>query len=202
MPVKSPNPDSIDKLISSRRILILGSSGSGKTFLSLRLGACLGLPVRHLDKYFWKPGWIPTPQSEWRKTVASLVTEPLWIIDGTYESTLDLRLPACETIIVVERGPFSSTWGVVRRKLTINDEHRPDAPPGQPIDYAFLRYIWRYPFVTRPHVYQRIQELAGEKHLIIVKGSRGINELISLVDKRASIFSPHTGYDITAAQTE
>lgn len=101
-----------------------------------------------------------------------------------YESTLDLRLPACETIIVVERGPIACTWGVIRRKFTLDDERRPDAPAGQPIDRAFLRYIWGYPFVTRPLVYRKIQEFAAEKPLVVVNGSAGINELIRRVDTR------------------
>jgi adenylate kinase family enzyme len=185
MRVKFPPTSSLDRLVSSKRILVLGSSGSGKTYLSTRLAQQLAIEPIHLDKYFWHPGWIPTPQTEWRKRVSQLVSQPAWIIDGMYESTLDLRLPPSETIIIVESGPISCTWGVVKRKLTVDDEHRTDAPPGQKIDRAFLRYIWRYPWVTRPHLYQRLDEYASGKNLVFLKGKRGGNELIQLLDARA-----------------
>ena len=99
MPQEFPQANSTNRLVSSKRILVLGSSGSGKTFLSLRLGQALGIEPIHLDMQFWKPGWVPTPREEWRKTVSSLVAKQSWIMDGTYESTLDLRLPTCDAII-------------------------------------------------------------------------------------------------------
>jgi hypothetical protein len=69
-------------------------------------------------------------------------------MDGTYESTLPVRLAAADAVIVVERSRWSCLWGVLRRTLTHGSGPRPDAPPGQPIDRAFLRYIWRYPART------------------------------------------------------
>lgn len=176
-----PSDNSIEKLLTSQRILVLGSPGSGKTYLALNLSRQLELEPIHLDKYFWKPGWVPTPRNEWRTIVAGLVSRNRWIMDGTYESTLGMRLPMCDAILVVERGPVACTWGVIKRKLTIDDIARPDAPPGQPIDWPFLKYIWRYPFVTRPLVYGRIQELASDKPLIVLKGSGEINTLLEQV---------------------
>ena len=174
--------NSIDPLLASRRILVLGSPGSGKTYLALHLSRRLELEPIHLDKYFWKPGWVPTPREEWRTVQAGLVSRNSWIMDGTYESTLDMRLPACDAILIVERGPIACTWGVIKRKLTIDDHARPDAPPGQPIDWPFLKYIWRYPFVTRPLVYTGIRELAADKHLIVLDGTKGTNELLARVN--------------------
>jgi adenylate kinase family enzyme len=69
-------------------------------------------------------------------------------MDGTYESTLDLRIPAAEVIIMLDRPRWLCLWGVVRRSLAYRNKPRPDAPSGQPIDIAYLRYIWRYPRQT------------------------------------------------------
>lgn len=41
-----------------RRILVVGCCGAGKTTLSRELGEILRIPVYHLDRYFWKPGWV------------------------------------------------------------------------------------------------------------------------------------------------
>ncbi len=114
--------DSIKRLASSQRILVIGPSGSGKTTLSIRLGRILDLETIHLDACFWKPGWIATPQPEWREKVSKLIRKPSWVMDGTYESTLDLRIPAADAVIVVDRSRWVCLWHVLKRKVTLDDQ--------------------------------------------------------------------------------
>ena len=45
-----------------KRIIILGSAGSGKSTLATKLGEITGIPVIHLDRLFWNPGWVETPR--------------------------------------------------------------------------------------------------------------------------------------------
>jgi len=144
--------------MSPKRILVLGPCGSGKTCLTRQLSRILDLPAIHLDASFWHPGWISTPQPEWRCVVSSLIKQESWIMDGTYESTLDLRIPAAEAIIILNRPRWSCLWGVVRRSLTYRNTSRPDAPSGQPIDLAYLRYIWKYPVRTDTLVHELIEK--------------------------------------------
>ncbi len=51
------------------RILIIGPSGSGKSTLAITLSGLTGLPVIHLDKEFWQPGWVLPNGIEWQITV-------------------------------------------------------------------------------------------------------------------------------------
>ena len=113
--------ESIAPLLAAKRILVLGSSGSGKTTLARQLGRLLRIDPIHLDACFWQPGWISTPQDQWREVVASLVQKEAWIMDGTYESTLHLRVPAADCLIVLESPRLTCLWRVVKRKLTIDD---------------------------------------------------------------------------------
>ena len=39
------------------KIAIIGNPGSGKSTLASKLHHILGIPIYHLDQYFWKPGW-------------------------------------------------------------------------------------------------------------------------------------------------
>jgi adenylate kinase family enzyme len=170
---------SITRLVRSRRILVLGSSGTGKTSLTRQLCDILDIEPIHLDAYFWKPGWQSTPQNEWRDTVVSLVNRESWIMDGTYESTLHLRMPAADSLIVLERSRFACLWRVIKRKATVDDSRRPDAPPGQKLDLDFLRYVWRYPSVTRPFVYQCIRQYASDKPIIVLDGASQVRHFLS-----------------------
>lgn len=171
-------PDSVDALCSSRRILVLGPSGSGKTFLSCHLGEQLDLPVIHLDARFWRPGWISTPQPEWREIVGTLIHADRWIMDGTYESTLDLRLPAADAVIVIDRSRWLCLWDVVRRAFAYRNKARPDAPPGQPLDRPFLRYIWHYRDRTGPLVNALIERHFSGRCAMVLHGARDVKQLI------------------------
>lgn len=45
-----------------KKILVLGCPGSGKSTLSRRLGPLLDIPVVHMDRLFWTPGWVSIPR--------------------------------------------------------------------------------------------------------------------------------------------
>lgn len=165
--------------MSSKRILVLGPCGSGKTCLTRQLSRILDLPAVHLDARFWRPGWISTPQPEWRGVVSSLIEQESWVMDGTYESTLDLRIPAAEAIIMVSRPRWSCLWGVVRRSLTYRNKPRPDAPSDQPIDLAYLRYIWKYPVQTDALVRELIEKHGPQLPVITLDKRESIEALFS-----------------------
>jgi adenylate kinase family enzyme len=39
------------------RVLIVGCGGAGKTTMARRLASITGLPLVHLDRVYWRPGW-------------------------------------------------------------------------------------------------------------------------------------------------
>src|SRR3989454_12597016 len=49
-----------------KRVLVIGTGGSGKSTVARRLAQRTGLPLIHLDAHYWRPGWQPTPPDEWR----------------------------------------------------------------------------------------------------------------------------------------
>jgi adenylate kinase family enzyme len=44
------------------RIIIIGNSGSGKTWLARQLAEDAPCPVIHLDDIFWEPGGFDKPK--------------------------------------------------------------------------------------------------------------------------------------------
>ncbi|TNF98974.1 MAG: adenylate kinase [Gammaproteobacteria bacterium] len=182
---------SVDALLSSKRILVLGPCGSGKTCLTRQLSRILELPAVHLDANFWHPGWVSTPQPEWRCVVSSLIKKESWIMDGTYESTLDLRIPAAEAIIVVKCPRWISLWGVIRRSMIYRNKPRPDAPSNQPIDLAYLQYIWKYPVQTDALVNELIKEHGPDIPVIRLGNRKSIESFISALQANSSGLYKH-----------
>ncbi|MFG3713594.1 adenylate kinase [Micromonospora sp. NPDC047730] len=137
-----------------RRILVVGSSGAGKSTLSREVARRLDLPLIHLDRHFWQPGWVAPDDARWRAAVAELAARPSWVMDGNYGGTLDLRLPRADLLVLCDPGRLLCLGRVLRRRWAYRATGRPDLPPGCPekIDAVFLRYVWRYPRRSRPRL--------------------------------------------------
>ena len=85
-----------------RRVIVTGLAGSGKSTLSLALGAKTGLPVIHLDLHFWKPGWVAPSEAEWREKQRAVLAGDAWIADGNYHETLDYRLELADSVVFLD----------------------------------------------------------------------------------------------------
>lgn len=84
-----------------RRVVVTGMAGSGKSTFSRALSRKTGLPVIQLDVHFWKPGWVPPSDSDWRETQRLLLSGAGWIVDGN-DDTLGLRLEHADTAVFLD----------------------------------------------------------------------------------------------------
>jgi adenylate kinase family enzyme len=126
-----------------QRIMIIGSGGSGKSTLATTLGQRLSLPVHHLDRIFWRAGWQSMPRAEFVQRQAELVARPQWIIDGNYDSTLQVRFAAADTVVFLDLHPLLCLWRVIRRWWRYRGRSRPDLSEGCPekLEFEFLKWI-------------------------------------------------------------
>lgn len=151
-----------------KRVAIIGSGGAGKTTLARALGAKTGIPVVHLDRLYWRAGWVPTPHETWLERQRAVLEQECWIIDGNYGSTLALRLGAADTVIFLDTPRLRCLWRVFKRRLTYANQTRPDMSEGNPerLTGEFLRYVWSYPRTRRPAI---LQKLAGLRNTRVVQ---------------------------------
>ena len=69
----------------SRRIVIAGISGNGKTTLGRRLAQKLGVPFTELDALMHQPGWAPAETETFRREVEAVMDgSDGWVLDGMY----------------------------------------------------------------------------------------------------------------------
>lgn len=172
------------RVMAARRILILGSSGAGKSRFAKRLCSLLGTEPLHLDALFWRPGGRPSPQSEWRLRLADLVQRDAWVMDGTYESTLDLRLPRAQAILYLEESRVTCLWRVLCRTARPSESH------GQRVDLGLARYIWRFAAVTRCQVLALIRENHRDEALLMLRGSKRIGAFLCALESESERAQP------------
>ena len=144
-----------------RRVLVIGPCGAGKSSLSRRLGPILGLLVVHLDAHYWREGWAESPEEEWQVAVRPLVEAESWIIDGTFITTLPLRLEAADTVVFLDLQRRIYMWRILRRIVSTYGRVRPDLAPGCPerLDLSFLRFAWRFERDYMPRIERALQEV-------------------------------------------
>ena len=157
-----------------KRILVIGSGGSGKTTFAQRLAQRSGLPLIHLDSLYWHPGWQATPADTWREKVHELLRADAWIMDGNYGGTLDLRLAACDAVVFLDIPRLVCLWRVLKRQLRYRRAGRPELPAGCPerLTWEFVSWIWTYPARRRGVILQRMAALEGQKRVIILRSPR------------------------------
>lgn len=162
------------------RVVVLGSSGAGKSTFSRQLGALLGLPVIHLDAHFWRTGWVEPIRKDWAAQQLDLIQAPRWIMDGNYGGTLAIRLGVADTIIFIDLPHTLCLWRVLKRRVMYHGRSRPDMPAGCPeaIDWEFIRWTWRYPYDKRPMLLRKLAALRATKQIIELRSTRAVKQFL------------------------
>ncbi len=164
------------------RILIIGCGGAGKSTLARQLGEKLNIPVVHLDKLFWHPGWIESTREEIDSKILEEAKKSAWIMDGNYNRTLPMRMKYCDAVIYLDFSRFACLMGVFKRILTTYGQVRPDMGEGCPerFDLDFLKWIWNFNREKREEYYRMLNE-AGGIETIVLKNRRAVKAFLDSI---------------------
>jgi adenylate kinase family enzyme len=160
-----------------QRILVIGGSGTGKSTLARAIGARLGLPVIHLDREFWSPGWVAPAPSAWRRKVEELAGREAWVMDGNYSATFDLRVPRADAIVWLDLPRWVYFPRTIKRLLANYGRQRPDIGEGclERFDRDFfVNWVWTYPTRSRPGTLRLLGEIAASKPVIVLRRPRDV----------------------------
>lgn len=92
-----------------KKIIIIGTTGSGKSTFAALLSKKLGYDHINLDQLFWKPNWQWSLDEEFHQKIRSSICIDNWIIDGNYTKTHSLTWSQADTIIWIDL-PFWLTF--------------------------------------------------------------------------------------------
>jgi adenylate kinase family enzyme len=122
---------SLPSVTLGQRIVVIGTTGSGKTTLARRLAQRFECPHVELDALHWEPGWQEAPLDVFRARVSQALTGDRWVVDGNYSKVRDLVWSRANTLVwldyplrvIMSRLLWRTLCRVVTQEKLWNDNH-------------------------------------------------------------------------------
>ena len=171
---KNPRPDG-PAVIASRPmewVAVVGCGGSGKSYVARELGRLLDLPVTHMDAVYFDDQWNPLPMERFEAVQRELVAGPRWVIDGNYNSTVQVRLEAADTVVFMDLPTHLCLWGILSRQLRHGRGQNDKNGVYNRITGDVLRYVLGYRRKMRPRVLAKIDQYASGARVIALTSRR------------------------------
>jgi adenylate kinase family enzyme len=170
---------------AARRIAVVGPPGSGKSFVAGRLAQATGLPLVHMDRLAYRPGWQETPRDELLRLHQEWLERAEWVIDGNYTNVGKAERIAHADVVVVLALPRRTCMARILRRTSFHRGRvRPDMAEGcaERLDLAFLRFCWDWH--SRHSDYgEEIVRQAGSTPVIVLRSRREVDAFLDQVMK-------------------
>jgi len=109
------------------RIIVTGSSNSGKSTLGAALAELRSVPFIELDGLHWEPGWREADVDVFQSRIQSAIEPDTWVMAGNYLAKQQhVSWPRADTVIFLDlpmpkvlRRCFSRTWRRWRTRETL-----------------------------------------------------------------------------------
>ena len=160
-----------------KKILIIGSSGAGKSTFARRLSTKTNIDVVHLDKLYWKPNWVGTTDAnEWKEKIDNVLVGDSWIIDGNYSGTLERRLQSCDTVFFLDMPRLICMWRILKRFVLNRGKSRPDITEGcnEQLTWEFIKWTWNYPTRSKPKVEKLLEQYQTSKTIVKLRSNEAV----------------------------
>ena len=144
-----------------KKIIVIGCPGSGKSTFSRELHEKTKIPLYHLDMLFWNADKTTVEKSVFLERLNELLDKDEWILDGNFNSTMELRMSRCDTVIFLDYPPDICLEGVRARRGKV----RFDMPWIETEEDAeFMDYIRNFNEQRRPQIIallEKFKDLSG-----------------------------------------
>lgn len=82
-----------------RRIIVVGTTASGKTTMANSLAQRLGLRHIELDALHWEANWTQAVTDVLRERLTAALPNDGWVVDGNYSVVRDIIWPHADTLV-------------------------------------------------------------------------------------------------------
>lgn len=99
------------------RIIVIGTTGSGKTTFAKALSRRLGVPHGEQDAWNHEAGWQMASPERFRARVDAFTSGPAWVMDGNYSKARDIGWARADTLVWLDYPLPVVMWRAVSRSL-------------------------------------------------------------------------------------
>lgn len=139
-----------------KKIIVIGCPGSGKSTFSRALHDITGIPLYHLDMLYWNADRKTVDKVVFLERLSNVLSKSEWIIDGNYDSTMELRLKACDTVIFLDY-PLDVCLAGIRERRGMPRTDMPWTEVGED-DVEFIEFIKNYDSQSKPKVLELLNK--------------------------------------------
>ncbi len=82
-----------------KRVVVIGSTSSGKSTLAKRMAEQFTLNFIELDALHWEPNWHEAPDEVFRTRVDEATRAEHWVVAGNYPRAREIVWPHAEAVI-------------------------------------------------------------------------------------------------------
>jgi len=108
-----------------RRIVIVGTTSSGKSTLASQLAEKINGDYIELDALHWEPNWVEAPDEVFRERVETAISSKLalseveraWVVAGNYRTVRDLIWDNAEAVIWLDYSFHIVFWRLLKRTV-------------------------------------------------------------------------------------
>lgn len=166
-----------------KRVILIGSPGSGKSTMSTKLAQILNLELYHLDNLFWSPGWIMASKEEQISITKDLIQKEEWLIDGNYNGTLELRLERADFVVFFDLPRWLCMVRIFKRMIQYRNQKRPDFNAGtERFNWEFVKYVWDFRKSKRPSIYKKLKQYPN-KEIVILKSRKEVENFMKQISQ-------------------
>lgn len=142
-----------------KKVLVVGCGGAGKSTLARAMGERFALPVVHLDKLWWLPGWVEREREEFDALLQTELEKTQWVIDGNFARTFGLRLQYCDAVVFLELPAEECLKSIYARVEEYRGRTRPDMTEGCPeqADAEFCAWVEKFNKTVRGDMLEKMQ---------------------------------------------
>jgi len=145
--------------MSVERVCIVGNFGSGKSYLAKEISEEMGVPITHLDDFYWHDDWTRCSREEFLAQYQDILNEKAWILDGSYpEFNLTKRFQAADLVVFLDM-PFKFCLKqVANRRYDARDDFPADTRKvSRVMEFVFVTRLALFRFFDRPFIMNAVR---------------------------------------------
>jgi adenylate kinase family enzyme len=100
-----------------RRIVVIGTTSSGKSTLAKQLAEKIGGDYVELDALYWEPHWVEAELKVFRMRVETATSLQVWVVAGNYRGVRDLVWSKAQAVIWLDYSLHILFWRLLKRTI-------------------------------------------------------------------------------------